>query len=77
MLTDRWQVGQPGVPIAVAVVPFLRDGRDREAVRDDNKMAGIGGEICPPKGVKCLSPTGMMSTGLENAFSLVGLTFMW
>lgn len=37
VLTDRWQVRQPGVSIAVAVVPFLRDGRDREAVRDDSK----------------------------------------
>lgn len=26
VLTDRWQVRQPGIPIAVAIVPFLEDG---------------------------------------------------
>lgn len=41
VLADRWQVRQPGVPIAVAVVPFLRDGRDKAAVRHDKK-AGSG-----------------------------------
>lgn len=46
MLTDRRQVRQPGIPIAVSVVPFLREGR--EAVRDDSKMAGSG-DTCPPR----------------------------
>lgn len=27
VLADRWQVRQPGVPIAVSVVPFLGDGK--------------------------------------------------
>lgn len=49
VLTDRWQVRQPGISIAVAVVPFLRDGRDREAVRDDSKGGRKWGHLSPAK----------------------------
>lgn len=45
VLTDRRQVRQPGVPIAVAVVPFLEE---TETMRHDSKMAG-GGHSCPPR----------------------------
>lgn len=51
VLTDRRQVRQPGVPIAVAVVPFLEE---TEAVRYDRKMAG-GGHICSPRKKKVLN----------------------
>lgn len=43
VLTDRRQVGQPGVPIAVAVVPFLEE---TEAVRRDSEVV----DTVVPKG---------------------------
>lgn len=45
VLTDRRQVRQPGIPIAVSVVPFLEE---TEVVRRDRKMAG-GDHVCPPR----------------------------
>lgn len=53
VLTDRRQVGQPGVPIAVAVVPFLEE---TEAVRRDSEVVdtvvpqGRGGKGSEPTG---------------------------
>lgn len=49
VLTDRRQVRQPGVPIAVAVVPFLEE---TVAVRHDRR-----GHACPPREEKGLTPT--------------------
>lgn len=53
VLTDRRQVRQPGVPIAVAVVPFLEE---TEAVRHDSEV--VDTVVPQGRGKKGSSPTG-------------------